>query len=31
MWRSFFAVAFANYVEMQDDFSQSFADWLKVS
>ena len=28
---SFFAIAFANYVEMQDDFKQSFADWLKVS
>ena len=27
---SFFAIAFANYVEMQDDFQQSFADWLKV-
>ena len=27
---SFFALAFANYVEMQDDFKQSFADWLKV-
>ncbi|KAI9061062.1 hypothetical protein FKP32DRAFT_1576534 [Trametes sanguinea] len=25
----FFAIAFANYVEMQDDFKQSFADWLK--
>lgn len=27
---SFFAIAFANYVEMADDFKQSFADWLKV-
>ena len=27
---SFFAIAFANYVEMQDEFQQSFADWLKV-
>ncbi|KAI0701909.1 inositol hexakisphosphate-domain-containing protein [Cerioporus squamosus] len=26
----FFAIAFANYVEMEDDFRQSFADWLKV-
>ncbi|KAI0749707.1 inositol hexakisphosphate-domain-containing protein [Daedaleopsis nitida] len=26
----FFAIAFANYVEMQDDFGQSFADWLKA-
>ncbi|OJT02262.1 Paladin [Trametes pubescens] len=25
----FFAIAFANYVEMADDFKQSFADWLK--
>ncbi|KAH9856633.1 inositol hexakisphosphate-domain-containing protein [Lenzites betulinus] len=25
----FFAIAFANYVEMADDFRQSFADWLK--
>ncbi|KAI0360175.1 hypothetical protein OH77DRAFT_1394828 [Trametes cingulata] len=25
----FFAIAFANYVEMQDDFRQTFADWLK--
>ncbi|KAI0768012.1 inositol hexakisphosphate-domain-containing protein [Trametes elegans] len=25
----FFAIAFANYVEMQDDFKQTFADWLK--
>ncbi|KAI8980087.1 inositol hexakisphosphate-domain-containing protein [Trametes punicea] len=25
----FFAIAFANYVEMQDDFKQSFAEWLK--
>ena len=28
---SFFAIAFANYVEMQDDFKQSFAEWLKVT
>lgn len=27
---SFFAIAFANYVETQDDFSLSFAGWLKV-
>lgn len=27
---SFFAIAFANYVELADDFKQSFADWLKV-
>ncbi|TFK90507.1 hypothetical protein K466DRAFT_660775 [Polyporus arcularius HHB13444] len=26
----FFAIAFANYVEMEDDFRQSFADWLKA-
>ncbi|KAH9945040.1 inositol hexakisphosphate-domain-containing protein [Epithele typhae] len=26
----FFMIAFANYVEMQDDFGQSFADWLKA-
>ncbi|KAI0707157.1 inositol hexakisphosphate-domain-containing protein [Earliella scabrosa] len=26
----FFAIAFANYVEMQDDFKQSFAEWLKL-
>ncbi|TBU33470.1 inositol hexakisphosphate-domain-containing protein [Dichomitus squalens] len=26
----FFAIAFANYVEMQDDFGQTFADWLKA-
>ncbi|EIW57292.1 uncharacterized protein TRAVEDRAFT_59033 [Trametes versicolor FP-101664 SS1] len=25
----FFAIAFANYVELADDFKQSFADWLK--
>ncbi|KAI0649419.1 inositol hexakisphosphate-domain-containing protein [Trametes meyenii] len=25
----FFAIAFANYVEMQDDFTQGFSDWLK--
>ncbi|RPD74988.1 hypothetical protein L226DRAFT_508637 [Lentinus tigrinus ALCF2SS1-7] len=26
----FFAIAFASYVETQDDFSQTFADWLKA-
>ncbi|CDO71831.1 hypothetical protein BN946_scf184939.g55 [Trametes cinnabarina] len=25
----FFAIAFANYIELQDDFKQSFTDWLK--
>ena len=27
---SFFTIVFASFVETQDDFSQSFSDWLKV-
>ena len=28
---SFFIIAFAEYVDSQGDFSQSFSSWLKVS
>ena len=27
---SFFTIAFASFVDGQQDFSQSFSDWLKV-
>jgi hypothetical protein len=27
---SFFVIAFASFVEAQDDFSQTFSGWLKV-
>lgn len=27
---SFFAIAFASYVESQKDFSQTFSEWLQV-
>jgi hypothetical protein len=27
---SFFIIAFASYVEDQEDFGQSFSGWLKV-
>jgi hypothetical protein len=28
---SFFIIAFASFVEVQHDFSQTFSGWLKVS
>lgn len=28
---SFFIISFAEYVDSQGDFSQSFSSWLKVS